>query len=163
MLDFPKENVPDDAVNVLLREVPPDGEPADASAGEVDYVMKSYGKSRAEAAYALLLHAAIDQHSVPLAQKLQEFGETHVKDFKQKLEDELDSRVRARTLNVATLGKRDYGFTLGDIQGSQSRRSPVRTGQCKGVDHFLCGHGVLKNTLRRSLEFYRQSLPAPSS
>ena len=42
---------------------------------EVDYVMKAYGKTRAEAAYALLLHEAIENHNVQLAQKLQEFGE----------------------------------------------------------------------------------------
>lgn len=159
---FRKENVPEDAVNVLLREgYLLMGSPADASVGEVDYVMKSYGKSRAEAAYALLLHAAIDQHSVPLAQKLQEFGETHVKDFKQKLEDELDSRVRARTLNVATLGKR-ITDSPSEIYKALNPKAEVRCELANAKASIIssAAMGVLKNTLRRSLEFYRQSLPS---
>jgi len=157
---FKKENISDDAVNILLREgYLLMGSPADACHGEVEYVMKTYGKSRAEAAYALLLHAAIDQHHVQLAQKLQEFGETNVKDFKQKLEDELDSRVRARTLTVATLGKR-ITDSPSEIYKALNPKAEVRC-ELAGAKASVISSaalGVLQDALRRSLEFYRQSL-----
>jgi hypothetical protein len=159
---FRKENIPDEAVNVLLREgYLLMGSPADACNGEVEYVMKAYGKSRSEAAYALLLHAAIEQHNVQLAQKLQEFGENNVKDFKQKLEDELDSRVRARTLNVATLGKR-IADSPSEIYKALNPKAEVRCELANAKASIIssAAMGVLKNTLRRSLEFYRQSLPS---
>ncbi len=159
---FRRESIPDDAVSVLLREGDLlSGRPAGAFGEEAGYVTKAYGKSRAEAAFALLLHESIQQHNVQLAQKLQEFGEAHVKDFKQKLEDELDSRVRARTLTVATLGKR-ITDSPAEIYKALNPKAEVRCELANAkasVVSSACME-VLKQTLRRKLAFYKQSLPS---
>jgi len=157
-----QENISDDAVDVLLREGDMlAGRPAGASNEEVAYVMKAYGKTRAESAYALLLYEAIQNHNVQLAQKLQEFGDANVKDFKQKLEDALDSRVRARTLTVATLGKRitDSPSEIYKALNPKAEVSCELANAKASVVSSAC-MDVLKQTLRRKLAFYKQSLPS---
>ena len=109
----------------------------------------------------MLLYEAIQNHNVQLAQKLQEFGDANVKDFKQKLEDALDSRVRARTLTVATLGKRitDSPSEIYKALNPKAEVSCELANAKASVVSSAC-MDVLKQTLRRKLAFYKQSLPS---
>jgi hypothetical protein len=159
---FGKETIADDKVDALLREADLlTGRPQGGFREEVAYLVKAYDKSRAEAAYALLLHESIQQNNDGLAAKLQSFGEENIKDFKDRLEDELDSHVRARSLTVATLGNRTTDSPQ-EILRALNPRAQVRAemAHAKVAMVSTAAMSVVKNTLRKSLEFYEQSLPS---
>ena len=159
---FRNATVPEDKIETLLRDGDMLSNKASGStAEEVTYVMKAYGKSKAEATYAILLHESIQQDNTHLAQKLQDFGEANIPGFNQRLEDELDSRIRARTLNVATLGKR-ITDSPSEIYKALNPKAEAKCEMANAKASVISSAAmdVLKSTLRKSLAFYKQSLPS---
>ena len=144
--------VPDEKVDALLREGDLlTGKAPGNFADCVKHVMQAYDKSKAEATFAVLLHESISTHNVQLGQRLQQFGEDCIPDFKNKLEQSLDSQVRARSLTVETLGKR----ASESPEEVYTALNPRAKGECelayaKVTVVSSAAMRVLNDTLRRS-------------
>lgn len=159
---FGEEKIDPDKLEALLKEGDlATGRKAGSFSEEVEYLSKAYYKSRAEAAFGLLLHAAISQNNTALAQRLDAFGEANIPKFHERLENELDARVRARTLTVSTLGKRVMDSPM-EVYKALNPRAQVKCemAYAKASVVSSAAMNVLRQTLRRSLSFYRQSLPS---
>lgn len=159
---FRNSSISAEKVNTLLTEsVMLTGRSIDDYHREVRFLEEAYNMTQGEAAVTLLLHEAIEQNNTALAEKLDEFGEKNIPDFKKHLEASLFSRVRPRALTVSGLAQ-----MVADspehvvIALSAEAEAKAETANSKSSAVATAAMRVLQQSLRKSMEFYRTSLPS---
>ena len=137
------------------------GRSSDEYLKEAEFLVNSYSMSRSEAAAALLLHEAIEKNNAGLAAKLDAFGKANVPDYEKRLEAALDSHVQAQALTVPALA-RMVSDSPDEVVKALNPDAKVQgeLANSKAAAVAAAAMKSLEQTLRRSIEVFKTSLPS---